>query len=175
LSDTWIYYDADTLSYGRYGSRSALKAAKGGVYKALFNSVMFRDNAAITAVADPIVEKIDANENIPIIANGTLTVTGKIRNYVVYKEIEVTATREITVPVDLSIIKFPRTIEMIVTSKAVVQNGDEFIRNMDIAVDFVGWVREKFSSGDPNDPSAVDKVFNAIDTVDRKISGIFGV
>jgi hypothetical protein len=75
--------------------------------------------------------------------DGNLQVSFGAVNYIVYKEIIVTATRTIPVPLNLSIIRFPKEIPITVTSTAVVQNGDEFIRNMDIAVDFVEYIDEQ--------------------------------
>ena len=40
-------------------------------------------------------------------------------------------------PVDLSFVKFPREIPITVSSAAVVLNGDEFVRNMDLAAELV--------------------------------------
>ena len=62
----------------------------------------------------------------------------------VYKEVVVSATREFKVPVNLSFIGFPETIMITATSSAVVQNGDEFVRNIDLAVDFTKYIMEKF-------------------------------
>jgi hypothetical protein len=45
-------------------------------------------------------------------------------------------------------IRFPKEIPITVTSTAVVQNGDEFIRNMDIAVDFVEYLDEQLGISD---------------------------
>lgn len=69
-------------------------------------------------------------------------------NYIVYKEIVVTATRTIPMPVDLSFVNFPTEIPITVTSTAVVQNGDEFVRNMDLAKDFTEYLGEKYGFSD---------------------------
>jgi hypothetical protein len=82
---------------------------------------------------------------------GVLEVDCYIVNRVVYQEVVVSAAREFTVPVDLSFIRFPRTIPVAVTSTAVVQNGDEFIRSIDIAVDFLDYISEKFGLSDISD------------------------
>ena len=76
---------------------------------------------------------------------GDLTIECKINNYVIYKEIVVTATRKIPSPVDLSILKFPEEIEITVSSTAVVQNGDEFVRNIDLAAEFVDYIKDKYN------------------------------
>jgi hypothetical protein len=167
LSDTWIYYDSDTQTFGRYDNHSELRDGKGGVYVALFNSVIGGGGESVTDSAKSSVEGIDDRENIPVIANGELMFDCDIVNYVVYKEIVVTATRSIKVPVDFSVIKFPSVIDLTVTSKAVVQNGDEFVRSIDLAVDFVGYVREKYP--------AVDKIFEVVAEAGSKINGFFGI
>lgn len=46
---------------------------------------------------------------------------------------------------NLEIINFPKEIPITVTSTAVVQNGDEFVRNIDLAADFVGYLEEKYN------------------------------
>ena len=167
MSDTWIYYDVNSQSYGRYDTHEALRnpgSGKGGVYVALFKSVF----AGNPGAAEDIMRSIDEKENKPIIDNGELIVECKVVNYVVYKEVVVTATRSIPVPIDLSIIQFPKTIDLVVTSKAVVQNGDEFVRNVDLAVDFVYWAGEQLGLD-------VKGIFGKIEEAGSKISYLFGL
>ena len=60
----------------------------------------------------------------------------------------VSATRTIPLPVNLTFVGMPKEMRLSVTSTAVVVNGDEFIRNMDLAVDVMDAlfnVREIFS------------------------------
>jgi hypothetical protein len=166
MSDTWVYYDSDTQTFGRYDSHAELRDGKGGVYVTLYKAV-FGGGDTVADSAKSSVEGIDDRENIPVVANGELTFDCSLVNYVVYKEIVVTATRSIEVPVDFSVIQFPSAIEMTVTSKAAVQNGDEFVRSIDLAVDFVNYVREKYP--------AVDKIFNAVAEAGNKINGFFGI
>ena len=166
MGDTWIYYDANNYSYGRYSDYRALTHGKGGVYVTLFKSVFGSDNDAET-----IMRSLDEKENLPVISNGDLIVECKLVNYVVYKEVVVTATRSIPVPVNFSIIGFPnapKTIDLVVTSKAVVTNGDEFIRNVDLAVDFVYWAGDKLGID-------LDGIFSKISEAGSKISGFFGI
>lgn len=168
MSDTWIYYDSGSQACGRYASHDALSApgAKGGVYVTLFRSVFSGGDAA-----EMIVEDLDRKENIPIIANGELTVECEVVNYIVYKEVVVTATRSIPVPVNLSIIQFPRTIDLIVTSRAVVQNGDEFIRNVDIAIDFTEWLNQEF----PGAFGPINAIFDKVEEAGVRMSSFFGI
>ena len=161
MSDTWIYFDADSLTSGRYASHDALRDGKGGVYVTIYKSIFSSFKGG-----DSIVKNIDESENITVIANGDLKVECSLVNYIVYKEVIVTATRSIPVPF-LTLIKFPTTIDLVVTSKAVVQNGDEFIRSVDIAVDFVAYLRNKFP--------AVNNIFEKVSQAGSKISNFFGV
>ena len=164
MSDTWIYYDSSSQSYDRYSDYKALTNGKGGVYVVLFKSVFSNNDS------DPetIMRSIDEKENFHVISNGELTVECKIVNYVVYKEIVVTATRSILVIVDFSIIGFSKPVDLIVTSKAVVTNSDEFIRNVDLAVDFVYWASDQLGID-------LKGIFEKIDEAGSKISGLFGI
>ena len=167
MSDTWVYYDAKKLDYGRYVNHAALRSkssGKGGVYVVFFNS-LFGNNSD---KAEIIMKNLDEKENIPVIANGKLTVECKLVNYIVYKEVVVTATREIPVPIDLEIIGFPSSIDLVVTSKAVVTDGDEFIRNVDLAVNFVYWASEKLGLD-------IDAMFKKVGEAGTAISNFFGV
>ena len=167
MSDTWVYYDAESLQYRRYDDHAALRSGKGGVYVALFNSV-FNNNTGGAETAETIIRNVDKKENLPMIANGGLNVECELKNYIVYKEIVVTATRSIKVPVDFSVIQFPDTIDLVVTSRAVVANGDEFIRNVDIAVDFIYWVADELDID-------LKGIFSNISEAGENISGLFGV
>ena len=172
LSDTWIYFDVTSQTYGRYANYRALSntsSGKGGVYVTLFKSVFGSNNNAET-----IMRGLDEKENLPLIANGDLTVECELVNYIVYKEVVVTATRSIPVPIDLSIIKFPpnqQTIDLVVTSKAVVTNADEFIRSVDLAVDFATWADKQLGLGLFGENGAFSKIGEA----GNKISGFFGL
>ena len=48
-------------------------------------------------------------------------------------------------PVDLSFVKFPTEIPITVSSSAVVVNGDEFVRNLDLAVQFIDYIKNKYN------------------------------
>ena len=163
MGDTWLYYSDGSRELERYNDHDELSANKGGVYVTLFKSIF----GAGTSDVGSIVETIDESENIPVIANGDLTVECEMVNYVVYKEIVVTAIRAITLPVDFSIIGVPKEIELIVSSKAVVQNGDEFIRNVDLVVYIVDWVRTKSET--------IDNFFKKVGEAGDAINGFFGL
>lgn len=136
-SDTWLDFDKGQLKYYWRDENNP----PSNVYVALLSAFFKGDGDAET-----IIEKMEGSN---IVSNtGELTVSCKINNYVVYKEIVVTATRTIPIPVNLSIINFPQEIPIMVSSTAVVQNGDEFVRNIDIAKEFLEYIDEKFGSGD---------------------------
>ena len=78
----------------------------------------------------------------------------------------VTATRSIPRPVDLSYVGFPSEITVTVTSTAVVQNGDEFVRNMDLAADITLKISEAVG---------VDKIFQSVKKVGERLTGFLGI
>lgn len=135
-SDTWLQFDAEDMEYSWISRKSQLP----NVYVALVGSFFKGDTAQ---KAQAIVTKA---ENTGLVHRaGELTVDCEIHNYVIYKELVITATRTIPMPVDLSFVKFPTEIPITVTSTAVVQNGDEFVRNIDIAADFLTYLNEKYN------------------------------
>ena len=89
-----------------------------------------------------VVQKSTANGLM--LRQGDMSVTCQINNYIIYQEVVVTAVDTVHVPIDLSFVKFPNTIDLTTSSTAVVQNGDEFVRNMDIAADFVKYLDQRF-------------------------------
>lgn len=146
-SDTWIYFDENNMEYKWYGGRAQLP----NVYAALFRAVFGGD---VQSKGETIVKKLD-NQSIAW-RRGDLTVECRVNSFVIYKEISVTATRTIPMPVDLSFVKFPKEIPITVTSTAVVQNGDEFVRNIDLVADFVGYLKERY------DLEFLDELANAM-------------
>lgn len=156
-SDTWLSFDEKSMSYLWAKDKKSLN----NVYVSLIKSVVPGDDDADKA--ETIVRKVE--ENGISVKAGTLTVEYGIVNYIVYKEIIVTATRTIPVAVDLSFIGFPKEIPITVTSTAVVQNGDEFVRNMDIAVDLVEHLKEN---------SDIDNMFKSVGELGNKFASILG-
>ena len=141
-SDTWLRFDPDTMSYYWLDDRDELN----NVYGALIGALLGTQQDAADD-SEQIVLNLE-NKNI-LKPSSELTVEFGVVNYIVYKEIVVTAKREVPTPLNLAMFGIPRNIELAVTSTAVVQNGDEFIRNMDLAVDILDDlfdVREIFSS-----------------------------
>ena len=132
-SDTWLFFDSDDMEYRWETDKNNLT----NVYVALFTGAGDVDDRAKAIVANIEGNGISSKA-------GVLSVKGDIVNKFIYKEVVVEAQREFTPPVKLGYIGFPETIVVKVTSTAVVVNGDEFVRNMDIAVDFVDFLVEKF-------------------------------
>lgn len=134
-SDTWLKYDVDGMKYYWETDKDRL----GNVYSSLIRAIggNRRDDEDD---AKQIVGK--AEENNPFKAPGETIVEYGVVNYIIYKEVIVTATRTVPMPVDLSFVKFPKEIPVTVTSTAVVVNGDEFVRNMDLAADITQFAIE---------------------------------
>lgn len=148
-SDSWLAFDEDGYHPGT--------APEGTVYHALFS--------ANDADGQEVVSGIWENA---LASHGEVEVDVDVNNYIIYKEIVVTARRHIQMPVDLSFVRFPSEITLEVSSTAVVQNGDEFIRNMDIAVDFVKYLDQKYQISS-------NAIFQKVKEVGDKISGFLGI
>ena len=136
-SDTWLFFDEDSMSYYRKTDKTQLS----NVYVELFSG-----SGDIQQKSEDIVAYIESR-GISVKA-GELTVESHIVNNIVYKEVVITATREFPIPVDLSFVGFPKTIEVTATSTTVVQNAEEFVRNIDMANDFVEYIIEKYNLRD---------------------------
>jgi len=139
-SDTWLYFDEESMSYKHKTNRSELN----NVYVDLFSGV-----GDVRQKSDDIVIYIESR-GISSKA-GKLSIAGEPYDKILYKEIVVTATREFPMPVDLSFVGFPKTIEVIATSTVVVQNADEFVRNIDLADGFAEYIIEKYNLHDISD------------------------
>jgi len=153
-SDTWLSFDEKAMSYYWETDKARLK----NVYVELFSGI-----DGVQSKSEAIVAEIEG-QGISSKA-GELSVVGDINNLLVYKEAFVTASREFKTPVNLSFVGFPETITVTVTSTAVVQNGDEFVRNIDLAVDFLEFVFEKFE---------ITNISEAIGSFGGKVSSFLG-
>ncbi len=156
-SDTWLYYNDASGGYALYTAKSDLP----NVYVAVFQSLV---GGREKETARQIVE--ERMEQSIMKPKGELDVDCNLMNYVLYKEIEVTATYRIPVPVNLSFVRFPTEIPLTVTSVSVVQNGDEYVRNLDLAGDFLDYLDGKYHFSD---------VFGKINEVGAKIKGFLGI
>lgn len=98
-------------------------------------------------------------ENAIMPVSSQIAADVKVTNYVIYKEITVTLTQTIPMPVDLSFIGFPKELKLEQQASSVVQNGDEFVRNVDIAKDMVKWLDSKFGfSKSLRESGSLDKI-----------------
>lgn len=162
-SDTWLRYDEEEMEYYWVTDKSDLP----NVYSAVF-SALIGGGGGDAAKAETIVEKTEDKRIIK--PTGELTVEYGVVNYVVYKEIIVTATRTVKMPVNLSFIGFPSQIPVTVTSTAVVQNGDEFIRNMDLAAEIATGLYDEYIAD-----TGIGKLFTSIGEVVGKGYDLLGV
>lgn len=146
-SDTGITFSADGYS---------TSTDYENVYAALFSTDID---------GDEVLRMVqDYCDSALIVDSGTLSVECGVTNYIIYKEIYVTATQSIPSPVNLSFVGFPDTIDLTVTSTAVVQNGDEFVRNMDLAGDFIDYLATKAGI---DLPAAMGKIEDVMDFINN--------
>jgi len=153
-SESWLYFDEMSMSYKWETDKRRLVNVYVALFRGSANAESRGEDIAITMESRGISPKA-----------GVLSVECNILNRFVYKEVVVTATREFTTPVDLSLIGFPETINVTVTSTAVVVNGDEFVRNMDLAVDFVEYISEKFG---------LSEIAETIGSFRRQVASVLG-
>ena len=154
ISDTWHFFNEGSMTYYRETNIRNLK----NVYVDLFTG-----SADVQTKGETIVREIE-NRGISSRA-GQLTIESSIVNRILYKEAVVTATREFPMPVDLSFIGFPDTISVTATSAAVVQNADEFVRNIDMASDFLEFIKDRFNLHD---------ITNTITSFGSRVAGLLG-
>jgi len=152
--DTWLFFNEGSMSYYRESSIRQLK----NVYVDLFtgsNDVQSKGEAIVRDVESRSISS----------KAGELSVECIMLNRIMYKEVVVTASREYTMPVDLSFIGFPGTISVSATSTAIVQNSDEFIRNIDMASDFLDFIVDRYN---------LHGLTNAISSFGSRVSGLLG-
>lgn len=136
-SDTWIVFDEGAAEHRWETNKDSLR----NVYAAFFTRTNDVESLAYEIVRQVESRNLSSKE-------GILTVESSIINHIIYEEITVSATRTFEIPIDLSFVRFPQEIAITVTSTAAVQNGDEFVRNVDMAVDFVKLIMERFGVTD---------------------------
>lgn len=135
-SDTWLRCNPETGDYYWVRDKRELGTVYGAVLGALKGNN--RDEA------DHAEQLVTVMESKGVVNTGNdLEVNYGVINYVVYREIIVTATKHIKLPVDLSFVGLQNEIPITVTSTAVVQNGDEFVRDIDLAADIAKDIGEK--------------------------------
>lgn len=154
---TWVRFNENTLEYNWLHSRSELP----NVYVAVFRTILpNRDDADRARV---IVNNVE--QNSISLRTGNLTVTYAMTNLIIYQEIHVSATRTFPMPVNLSFIGFPQEIAVTATSTAVVRNGAEFVRNVDIAVEVVSYLSDRFN---------LDEVFSGVSDFFGRFTNFLG-
>ena len=161
MSDSFLEFNVNSMEYEWASGKNALRGNRKNVYTNLFGSV----SSNITGKAEGIIRNMekDAIGYSADMSELKVEPVG-IVNYFIYKEVIVTATRTIDVHVDLSFVGFPSSIPITVTSTAVAQNGDEFVRTMDLTVHFVKYLSEKLGFD-------VSKI---ISNLDKKITSFLG-
>ena len=132
-SDSFIKFNDNTLKYQTLNYSQLTN-----VYVELFRNITINENELRSRV-DRIVNNHVRNSILQG-NNPNVSVTLNLKDYIVYKELHVTAAQIIRHPVNLSLVGIPNTTRITATSKGTVQNGDEFIRNVDIAVDLAKFV-----------------------------------
>jgi hypothetical protein len=136
-SDTWI-------SFENNGSfRRAHESEQPNVYVKAFTNTFGNNNSPEAQhKAQHIVENVVRNSFMPI--PGTITVRDPIfTNAFFYKEVVITVERQMNMPVNLSLIGFPTSITLTQEARAVILDGDEFVRTVDIAKDIFLWLDNK--------------------------------
>ena len=144
-SDTWISFDAEGTAITR-PNVSALRidspdVFRRNVYVAAFsgaNSMLGQERA------EEIVNHVVGNGFLRF-NNSSIEVERRVANFLIYKAVTVTVTQTIPVPINLSFIGFPAEIVLVQEARAIVSNGDEFVRNVDIAKDLVAWIRNRIN------------------------------
>ena len=136
-SDAWLLFDENSMAYEWERDEDNLEF----VYSTIFSGIKDAESRGADIAAKIEEHGVSAK-------SGNLTLDCYVVNWIVYQEVVVTATREFTMPVNLSFVGFPATLPITVSSTSVVQNGDEFVRNIDLAVDFIGYIAKKFGLTD---------------------------
>lgn len=131
-SDTYIAFDGQ--------GRRTDKEIASSVYASTIDAMLGRNLHAQEKAYD-IANYLAGNGMLKV--PDAVSVDLEVTNYVIYQEIAVTLRQTIPLPVDLSFIGFPKELELVQEASAVVQNGDEFVRNIDIAKDMMQWLDNK--------------------------------
>jgi len=127
-SDIWLAFDENAMRFTE-------KAGAENVYSALARGLLTNQDRY---KAETIVRNME-NRSIVKTPGETIVECGAV-NYLIYKEITVTATRTIPVPVDLSFVGFPKVIVITASSTAVIQDVDGFIRDIGLINDVLPYL-----------------------------------
>lgn len=85
------------------------------------------------SVAGNLLFRDDLNDD----PNDDLKLTIDYSNYILFKEISVTARQQLSFPIDFSIIGVDGTVDLSATAQVAVVDHDELIRNIDFAADAI--------------------------------------
>lgn len=138
-SDTYVEA-SDHMAYGTAGETIAAAGSRYGEPSYLFpyhflfgigsDSSRFNQNAFASFFRSMCGAMFfDDGSNVRIEA--------KESNYVVYRTITATATQTVRPAVSLEMVGMPGTLTLSASGTAVVSDGEDFIRNVDFAVDIV--------------------------------------
>ena len=167
-SDSFVSYDAEKASY-RWASKDELPNVYTSVFRALGTIGRNNGNGRGSGHDDAQDAEDIVNstyEKAVLYKQGSLTVEYSVKNYVVYKEITVTAREEIDFPINLSWIGLDGKLDIVTSSSAVVHDGDEFIRDMDLAADVVEFIGEK---------TGLDKMFKSVGDLCSKFNNFLSI
>ena len=157
-SDTYVAFDDN-------GNRIE-KTPDKSVYVTLVKGLFGIDQSQAESQAEQITNNMAKNAILPVSSTVDAKVT--VKNFVIYQEVTVTLTQTVPMPVDLSFIGFPTELVLVQSASAVVQNGDEFVRDIDIAKDMVIWLDNKLGvSQSLRESGALDKI--------KKVTDFFGL
>jgi len=133
-SDAWLRINENT-------GQLEFVPEKGNVYVNFVRSLVWTRNRRNTmeTQAISIVENLSQNQLL-LLGVGDIDVTIQTRNWVVYQEIKVTASRTMEIPVRFPFINMPLYIPMTYSSTAVVNNSAEFVRTIDMLVDLFRFI-----------------------------------
>ena len=140
-SDTWITYDKEQLKQ-RWMEKSELP----NVYVQLFGSLIetSRDRSKKQETAEAVVTEILRNG---ILGNGgeVKEIKCEVKNYVIYKEVIVTVEYEVQLPFGIPLIGLSSHYLVTESATAIVDDGDGFVRNVDMLTDFVSYLDKKYN------------------------------
>lgn len=133
-SDSWFGIDA---------YNNLKKSKPRNIYLDLISPFEDIEEGALTQSVKEQVNWLNMNLDETAFANKDVKVDYKLTKYILYNEVSVTATKHIRFPINIAWMGMTNEIDISVTSTAVVNNGDEFIRGMDLATDIVMKFDEK--------------------------------
>ena len=141
-SDTWIKYDKEQLKQ-QWMKKDELP----------------NDRSKKQETAEKFVTSILDNG---IVANGgeIQEVKCDVTNYVIYKEIVVTVEYEVQLPFGIPLIGLDSHYIVTESATAIIDDGDGFVRNVDMLTDFVNYLDKKYNLKLSELSECLNKVFD---------------